>query len=163
MYETDYLDEILKKEIEFISLYGKIIDNNGTLCNLTNGGDGSLGLKHTEETKNKISIKRKNNPKYTERLKSKEFITQRIKSLKINGYVGSMNGKTHSEATILLMKSQRAGGNNVNAKKVLNTNTGEIYKCVGDAADKEGINKQILYKYLKGSRVNKSNLVYYYE
>lgn len=163
MYETDYLDEILKKEIEFISLYGKIIDNNGTLCNLTNGGDGSLGLKHTEETKNKMSIKRKNNPIYTERLKSKEFITQRIKSLKINGYVGSMNGKTHSEATILLMKSQRAGGNNVNAKKVLNTNTGEIYKCVGDAADKEGINKQILYKYLKGSRVNKSNLVYYYE
>lgn len=163
MYETDYLDEILKKEIEFISLYGKIIDNNGTLCNLTNGGDGSLGLKHTEETKNKMSIKRKNNPKYTERLKSKEFITQRIKSLKINGYVGSMKGKKHSEATILLMKSQRAGGNNVNAKKVLNTNTGEIYKCVGDAADKEGINKQILYKYLKGSRVNKSNLVYYYE
>lgn len=163
MYETDYLDEILKKEIEFISLYGKIIDNNGTLCNLTNGGDGSLGLKHTEETKNKMSIKRKNNPKYTERLKSKEFITQRIKSLKINGYVGSMNGKTHSEATILLMKSQRAGGNNANAKKVINTNTSEIYKCVGDAADKEGINKQILYKYLKGSRVNKSNLVYYYE
>ena len=110
-----------------------------------------------------MSIKRKNNPKYTERLKSKEFITQRIKSLKINGYVGSMKGKKHSEATILLMKSQRAGGNNVNAKKVLNTNTGEIYKCVGDAADKEGINKQILYKYLKGSRVNKSNLVYYYE
>lgn len=163
MYETDHLDEILKKEIEFISLYGKIIDNNGTLCNLTNGGDGSLGLKHTEETKNKMSINRKNNPKYTERLKSKEFITQRIKSFKINGYVGSMKGKTHSEATILLMKSQRAGGNNVNAKKVLNTNTGEIYKCVGDAADKEGINKQILYKYLKGSRVNKSNLVYYYE
>ena len=54
MYETDYLDEILKKEIEFISLYRKIIDNNGTLCNLTNGGDGSLGLKHTEETKNKM-------------------------------------------------------------------------------------------------------------
>ena len=62
--KTDYEVEILFdeieydyakiKEIEFISLYKRKIDG-GTLCNITLGGEGALGIKHTEEAKRKIS------------------------------------------------------------------------------------------------------------
>jgi hypothetical protein len=37
-------DEALKKEIEFISIY-KRIEDGGTLCNVTLGGEGTLGVK----------------------------------------------------------------------------------------------------------------------
>ena len=63
--KTDYKVEILFdeieydyakiKEIEFISLYKRKIDG-GTLCNITLGGEGALGIKHTEEAKIKMSI-----------------------------------------------------------------------------------------------------------
>lgn len=55
-------DEACKKEIEFIKLYGKI-NNNGYLINLTDGGEGNLGIppKLSEERSRKISetLKRK--------------------------------------------------------------------------------------------------------
>lgn len=40
IYETQNYDEINEKEKEFIKLYGRIDIKTGTLCNLTNGGDG---------------------------------------------------------------------------------------------------------------------------
>jgi group I intron endonuclease len=43
------------KEVEFISLYGRIIDNSGTLANLTIGGEGAKGHIVSEETRKKIS------------------------------------------------------------------------------------------------------------
>jgi hypothetical protein len=43
------------KEQEFISIYGRANICNGLLCNLTDGGDGSLGYKPTEEALSKIS------------------------------------------------------------------------------------------------------------
>ena len=60
-------EEACKKEAEFIVLYGKIIDNTGTLCNLTDGGEGSIGVipwnkgvkgvvKASQSTKNKMSL-----------------------------------------------------------------------------------------------------------
>ena len=61
---TDYEVEIImdnltkdiakQKEIEFISLYGKKINKTGTLVNISDGGDGNSGGKHTEEAKKKI-------------------------------------------------------------------------------------------------------------
>ena len=42
-----------EKEIEFIELY-KRIEDGGTLCNITKGGDGVLGIRHTEEARNKM-------------------------------------------------------------------------------------------------------------
>lgn len=49
-----------QKEKEFIQLYGRIDKKNGTLTNLTDGGDGIVGYVFTEEHKNKLSIKAKN-------------------------------------------------------------------------------------------------------
>jgi hypothetical protein len=73
--------EALEKEIEFIKIYGRVNINTGILCNLTDGGEGTLGSvrtpeqraklkgvigmwmvgkKASEETKRKISIKSSN-------------------------------------------------------------------------------------------------------
>lgn len=75
--KTNWISEIIldelpreiaeKKEIEFISIYGRKDLNLGTLCNLTDGGTGGLGLKHTEETKIKMKGRipiNKNKSKY---------------------------------------------------------------------------------------------------
>lgn len=63
--KTDYTIEVIKTcstieevcdwEILFIWLYGKRIDNTGTLVNLTDGGEGFVGLLRTEEHKKNIS------------------------------------------------------------------------------------------------------------
>jgi hypothetical protein len=47
-----------EKEIEFIDIY-KRKEDKGTLCNITKGGDGILGLKHTEESKRKMGAPHK--------------------------------------------------------------------------------------------------------
>lgn len=52
--ESDDYEFIKQKEIEFISLYGRINDNTGILCNLTDGGNGSNGLILSKETRLKI-------------------------------------------------------------------------------------------------------------
>lgn len=52
-------DEACDKEKEFIKFYGRRDLKEGTLCNLTDGGEGQFGYIHTEETKRKISLDNK--------------------------------------------------------------------------------------------------------
>jgi len=54
MFEHECYEFIKKKEIEFIKLYGRRDLGEGTLCNLTSGGEGCLGMRHSEETKKKV-------------------------------------------------------------------------------------------------------------
>lgn len=51
--DLDY-EEAKEKEREFISLYGRSDLEKGTLCNMTDGGEGCLGLKHSEEARKKM-------------------------------------------------------------------------------------------------------------
>ena len=46
--------DALKKEMELIAKFGRVNSGTGTLCNLTDGGEGSSGFKHSEESKKKI-------------------------------------------------------------------------------------------------------------
>lgn len=48
-------EEASKKEIELIKKYGRKDLNEGTLVNMTNGGDGTIGLIMNDDTKIKIS------------------------------------------------------------------------------------------------------------
>lgn len=63
-YEVDILFDNIsyslakEKEREFILLYGRKVDG-GTLCNITMGGDGALGIRHDEEARRKMSIANK--------------------------------------------------------------------------------------------------------
>jgi hypothetical protein len=44
-------DEACKKENEFIEIWGRKDLGKGTLVNLTDGGEGKNGAKHSDETK----------------------------------------------------------------------------------------------------------------
>ena len=67
--KSDYIVEIItdnvsvdiakEKEIEFIKLYGRIDKKNGTLCNMTDGGDGINGYIFSKSHRQKLSIKAK--------------------------------------------------------------------------------------------------------
>ena len=71
-YETEILFEDLaweqaaEKEKEFIALYGRKDLGLGTLVNLTDGGEGTIGYRHTEEAKekNRLASTGENNPWY---------------------------------------------------------------------------------------------------
>lgn len=86
-YEVEVLLEDLtweqacEKEREFIALYGRKNLGTGTLVNLTDGGEGTLGYRHTEEAKlkNRLASLGPNNanygkkrPEHGEKLKGKK-------------------------------------------------------------------------------------------
>ena len=51
LFESGDYQLIKQKEIELITKYGQIIKNTGTLCNLTDGGDGLLGVRNYDKIK----------------------------------------------------------------------------------------------------------------
>lgn len=56
LMESESREFIIEKEKEFISLYGRRDLGAGTLVNFTDGGEGNLGLKISEESRLKRSI-----------------------------------------------------------------------------------------------------------
>jgi hypothetical protein len=107
--------EACKKEIEFINLYGKKCNNTGILCNLTGGGDGSIGIftrkgvKLSNETKAKMSLARSNYYK--------------------NGGIKITSPRY---------------GNNYKGKLTLDTYTGIYYQNIKQAANSIGVNSNKL-------------------
>jgi NUMOD3 motif len=122
-------DEACKKEIEFISLYGRKNICTGTLVNLTDGGEGSLGYKPTKETKEKLSKSLQGKPinltkderiKRSERFKQlnqdKDFIKKKVKAIrdseKLKEYYKSRIGKkgySHTEESKHKIRLSRLG------------------------------------------------------
>jgi hypothetical protein len=139
--KTDYDVEILfeniscdfakEKEKEFIKLYGRIDNNTGSLCNMTDGGDGVLNQYQSEKTRKK-------------------------RALSITGKKNGMYGKTHSDELKKYWSENRIKENHPRAKKVINKNTGEIFNCVKNAAEANNIKYTTLTSWLNGSRKNKS-------
>lgn len=64
LFDSISWEEALKKEIEFIALYGRRDKKTGTLVNMTDGGEGTVGYIFSDETKNKISKATKGRPSH---------------------------------------------------------------------------------------------------
>ncbi len=63
LLESDDYEFIKQKEIEFVSLYGRIDLGTGILSNLTNGGEGCYGFKPTVGQLEKMKIAQSKNYK----------------------------------------------------------------------------------------------------
>ena len=100
-------EEACKKEVEFIKLYGRKDLNEGTLVNMTDGGEGIIGCVVTEETRKKLSKSFKGR-KHSEESKIKmrgKRLKPRKKTDKVK--VGHNLGKKFSEETKEKMRLKR--------------------------------------------------------
>jgi len=81
LFDEIDLEEAKKKEIEFISIYGRSDLGRGTLCNLTDGGEGAFGCIPTKEARRKMSETRKGRKMHSEetRLKISKSMTGKKK------------------------------------------------------------------------------------
>lgn len=104
--------EASEKEQELIKKYGRIDLNEGTLCNMTDGGDGIWNCKRSEKTKKILSEQKigSNNPQFGKK-QTPELIKKRFKNI---------IGKKRSEET--KQKQSLASIKSGQAKEV------EVYK-----------------------------------
>jgi group I intron endonuclease len=74
-------EEALSIEVFFISLIGRRNLNTGTLVNITDGGEGVSGLKHTLESRLKMSNKGEKHPNWGKHLnvETRKKISERLK------------------------------------------------------------------------------------
>lgn len=109
-----------QKEIEFILLYGRIDKNTGVLANMTDGGDGNLGLKHSEDALRKISESSKNRVGYWRGKKMSDDFKRKIGISKIgNTYTKGRKLSDEHKAAI----SHRSRGNRNCLGRILSQET----------------------------------------
>jgi len=136
--KKDLLEEqSFQEEKDMIKLIGRI-ENNGTLLNHSDGGEGQSGYKHKEETKSKISKSLLNNEQWKETMKSEDYRKKLSESLighqgygkgisrneetktKISESIKYRNKiygtRKHTEESKLKMSNKRQGLNNANSK-----------------------------------------------
>lgn len=137
IYDNLTWDSAKNFEIFLILLYGRKDLNKGILCNMTDGGEGALGRKHTDEAKLKISKANKGNISPRKGIKMSEEIKCKIS----NNKLGKPNLKKR--------------------KVIINSENGKIYNGVNKAhKDFSHISLSTLYAYLNGQRINLTPLKY---
>lgn len=151
--KTDYKVDIIldniswvdacKEEIVLIKKYGRINLNTGTLCNLTDGGEGSIGAIVSEATKKKMSIKQSgpNNAMF-----GKKFSEEYRKKLSV-----AKIGKKQSLETINKRVSKIK-------KKVIEVNLNRIFESIGEAGKYYNVNQTTITRWINS---NKNNLKFY--
>ena len=91
LLESDDYEFIKQKEIEFIALYGRINTNNGILANMTDGGDGTLGVIISEETIINMKAERKKRHAHLKEERLGEKFKTKTGELTIIDYICSDN------------------------------------------------------------------------
>lgn len=152
-------EEAKSWEKYLIGLYGRKDLNTGHLCNKTEGGDGTLGLVVSKETRIKHSLSSKNR-RHSEETKAKMSLIQSNRSDETRRKIAeSKRGKKRSKQTIMKMSISKIG-KRVNAKKVIDLSTGFIYSCAIDAAEVLCVKPGTLRSWLRGENMNKTSLRY---
>lgn len=170
-------DEACKLEISLIWLYGRKDLKKGTLCNLTNGGEGNFGMIHSVETKLKMSNSAKNVKWSKERkLNNKKFHElNKVSDITRDKMSNAKKGKKWSEShrlnrlnsTKVISKQTRLNMSLNNARansmKIIDSSNNKIYTSIRDAYNI--LNFSFSYGYLtsmlRGNKLNKTTLKYY--
>jgi hypothetical protein len=166
LFECGTEEECNRKEIEFIELYGRKDLNNGSLANLTNGGDGSLGVVMSEQNKKFLSEKwsGKNHPNWGKKL-SEETCRKKSESMKKSDK--NLKGKKLPDWWKDKIRKSKFGANNPMfgkkshlAKAVVDIVTGIEYNSIIESAKSTPYKFQYVSAMLNGSKPNKTNLRY---
>lgn len=163
--KTNYKVEILvhkcswedakKLEIYFIKKY-KLRRDGGTLCNLTKGGEGTIGWKPTKATLLKMSLVAKG-----------RILSEEHKNNIGKGQIGKKRSNICkdkiSEANKRIWKESNDRYNSIlkaNGKGVLNIITNKVFKSCKLAAKSVNMNYSTLRAQLNGTNPNTSNFKY---
>lgn len=166
IFECETELEVNKKEIEFIELYGRKDLGKGTLVNLTNGADGSVGIIVSKETRIKLRQKfsGENHPNFGKKL-SKETCSKKSESMKNSEK--NLKGKKLPEWWKYKIRQSKIGNKNPmfgkvshRAKKIIDIVTNIEYNSIKDAAASTPYQFQYISAMLKGDKPNKTNLRY---
>ena len=83
LYESDDYSEILKKEVEFIKLYGRLDLGAGTLCNKNNGGSGNHGVRWDNDARERQRQNKLGKPMvFKDKKKWRENVSNSLKGYK---------------------------------------------------------------------------------
>jgi hypothetical protein len=117
LLESNDYEFILNKEIEFISLYGRINLGNGHLSNITNGGRSLNGYKHRERSKTKISKNHRSRGRFGKDNEKSEILYQySLEGIFVSKHIGirevsrKFNVSPSSISSCLRNKSKSSAG-----------------------------------------------------
>lgn len=148
--ETELTEEqALEKEIYWIKRIGRKSLNEGPLVNLTDGGEGTSGYVYTKIHREKLckAMAGEGNGMYGKQHSNE---TKVILSLK-----ASLWKRSESHMTSLVNAA-----NEVRSKKIIDTNTGIVYKSIRKDSKEFGISHSYLSTQLSGKHPNKTTLKY---
>lgn len=159
-------EEAFRRERELIALHGRR-SCGGTLCNMTAGGDGHLGLSASPETRAKLSaaVSGENHPNWGRRL-SAETCRKKSDAMKASPY--NLRGKKLPDWWNDRIAAAKVGAQNPmygktgaahhGSRPVFHNQAGVFYDSVQEAAELLGFNMKTLHNMLSGHRKNKTPL-----
>lgn len=166
LFECETEAHVNKKEIEFISLYGRKDLGKGTLVNLTDGSDGSIGVIVSDKTRLKLSeiFSGENHPNFGKKL-SVETCSRKSDAMKKSDK--NLKGEKLPDWWKDKIRQAKLGTSNPmfgkkshQAKSVIDTETGIIYNSIMEAAKSTPYQFQYISAMLNGTKNNKTNLRY---
>lgn len=162
-------NEAVELEILLISHYGRRDLGIGTLVNLTDGGEGAVGVVRTDEQKKMYgswNIGRKPTEEHLQKNREANsgeknaFYGKRHSPETLEQIRQKLTGKKASGETRALLRSQRTSDKHSASKLVLDTSTGIFFDSAKDAAKAYNISHSTLKSRLNGGTKNKTNLIY---
>lgn len=145
-------EEAFKHEIYMIFIFGRKDKNNGILINLTDGGDGVSGYKHTKESREKM--KTANRPPITEetKLKMSKIKKQQLKENPRPYSYYEKNLKKMAEVNSKNLEKRKKHSNFMKGTcfkgKQIEYN-GIKYKSISEAARKNNTSEYFILKSLR--------------
>lgn len=163
-------EEVFKKEREFISIYGRKDLNKGTLCNLSDGGEGNKGWIPSDEWRKAHSEARKGlkmSDEWRAKLsKAKKGISRPMSEAAKEKIRIANIGRKPTQKTIDAIKKANTGRSKTKqeldkiSKIIIDINTGVFYIGTQEVCDLYGYNKRTLMTYLNGTLPNKTPFRY---
>ncbi len=133
IFKTNNHKELVDKEIKLIEFYGRRCTGEGSLVNLTLGGEGVLGHTHSKE-----SIE-----------KAKQTLKRKIAEL----------GQHPNAIKTRIKKGQMLKANNF--IRVIDENTGIIYPSISEVAREFNLKIRVLHRKIVGKRKNNTSFKIY--